>query len=193
MLHDHPVELLSEAEAKVELNRLADALGRANNAYHQDDNPEISDADYDALKRRYIAIEARFPHLKQADSPSDQVGAAPTEGFGKIRHAVRMLSLSNAFSDEDITDFDTRIRRYLGLSTDAPLAYTAEPKIDGLSCSLLYENGVLVRAATVAGILVADLGARVVQPRPILAGHRAVVFAHAPAHIRIYRHIEIFD
>ena len=88
MLHDHPVELLSEAEAKVELNRLADALGRANNAYHQDDNPEISDADYDALKRRYIAIEARFPHLKQADSPSDQVGAAPTEGFGKIRHAV---------------------------------------------------------------------------------------------------------
>ena len=148
MLHDHPVELLSEAEAKVELNRLADALGRANSAYHQDDNPEISDADYDALKRRNIAIEERFPHLKQADSPSDLVGAAPTEGFGKIRHAVRMLSLSNAFSDEDITDFDTRIRRYLGLSTDAPLAYTAEPKIDGLSLSLRYEAGRLAYAAT---------------------------------------------
>ncbi|MCB1921980.1 MAG: NAD-dependent DNA ligase LigA, partial [Candidatus Competibacteraceae bacterium] len=107
-----------------------------------------SDAEYDALKRRNAAIEARFPDLKRADSPSDQVGAAPAEGFGKIRHAVRMLSLANAFDEQDVTDFDARIRRYLALDDQTTLTYTAEPKIDGLSLSLRYERGQLIYAAT---------------------------------------------
>ncbi|WP_439508767.1 NAD-dependent DNA ligase LigA [Yoonia sp.] len=132
----------------VELARLADALGQANAAYHRDDAPLISDAAYDALKQRNAAIEARFPDLKRADSPSDQVGAVVADGFGKVPHAVRMLSLGNAFSDEDVTDFDERLRKYLGLSADQPLRYTAEPKIDGLSLSLRYEDGTLVQAAT---------------------------------------------
>lgn len=142
------VETLTEAEAAQELAELAEKLGAANLAYHRDDAPEISDSAYDALKARNAALEARFPTLKRADSPSEQVGAPLAEGFGKVRHAVRMLSLSNAFDDEDITDFDARIRRYLNLADDAPLTYTAEPKIDGLSLSLRYENGTLVQAAT---------------------------------------------
>jgi len=139
---------LSEEEAKAELARLADLLGRANAAYHTQDAPDLSDAEYDRLKRRNQAIEERFPGLKRADSPSDKVGAAPAEGFGKVRHDVAMLSLGNAFEDEDVVDFDARIRKYLGLSGGAPLAFTAEPKIDGLSLSLRYENGDLVQAAT---------------------------------------------
>ncbi|MEO1139830.1 MAG: NAD-dependent DNA ligase LigA, partial [Pseudomonadota bacterium] len=142
------VEQLTKAEAEAELARLAKELVTANAAYHQKDAPEISDAAYDALKARNQAIEARFPDLKRADSPSDQVGAAPAEGFTKVTHAVRMLSLSNAFDEEDITEFDDRIRRYLGLTREAPLSYTAEPKIDGLSLSLRYEAGKLVQAAT---------------------------------------------
>ncbi|MGX0878931.1 DNA ligase (NAD+) [Roseovarius sp. MBR-154] len=145
---DLEVEELTEAQARAELARLAQALAAANTAYHTDDAPEISDADYDALKARNAAIEARFPSLKRADSPSDQVGAAPAEGFAKVRHSIRMLSLGNAFEDADITEFDARIRRYLGLGEDAPLAYTSEPKIDGLSLSLRYEAGHLVQAAT---------------------------------------------
>ncbi len=94
------------------------------------------------------AIEARFPDLKRADSPTDQVGAAPADGFGKVTHVVRMLSLGNAFDDDDVSEFDTRIRSFLGLSRDTPLTYTAEPKIDGLSLSLRYEKGQLVQAAT---------------------------------------------
>ncbi len=137
---------LTEEGARAELARLAEALSAANRAYHTEDAPEISDADYDALKRRNAAIEARFPALKRADSPSDQVGAAPAEGFQKVTHAQRMLSLGNAFSDEDVADFDRSVRRYLG--TEEPLAYTAEPKIDGLSLSLRYESGRLVQAAT---------------------------------------------
>ncbi|WP_411976441.1 NAD-dependent DNA ligase LigA [Sulfitobacter faviae] len=132
----------------MELARLAEVLRAANTAYHTEDAPEISDAEYDALKRRNVEIEARFPNLKRADSPSEQVGAPVAEGFGKIRHAVPMLSLANAFDAEEVTEFDARIRKYLGLGADAPLAYTAEPKIDGLSLSLRYENGVLVQAAT---------------------------------------------
>ena len=143
-----PVGALTEDEAKAELARLAEILGRANTAYHQDDAPEIPDAEYDALKIRNSEIEARFPGLKREDSPSDQVGAAPAEGFAKVTHSIRMMSLSNAFADEDITDFDTSVRKYLGLAPDAPLTYTAEPKIDGLSLSLRYENGKLVQAAT---------------------------------------------
>ncbi|WP_294621987.1 NAD-dependent DNA ligase LigA [uncultured Roseovarius sp.] len=148
MTGDVAVESLSEAEAKAELQRLAKAIARADAAYHTHDAPEISDADYDALKARNAAIEARFPHLKRADSPSEKVGAAPAEGFAKVTHAVRMLSLGNAFDDEDIGDFDERIRRYLGMGADAALNYTSEPKIDGLSLSLRYEQGRLVQAAT---------------------------------------------
>ncbi|MGJ8604025.1 MAG: NAD-dependent DNA ligase LigA [Marivita sp.] len=142
------VEDLSEADARSELDRLAALLGRANAAYHTQDAPEISDAEYDHLKRRNAEIEARFPILKRADSPSDQVGAPVADGFTKVAHEIRMMSLSNAFEDADITSFDQSIRRYLGLSDDAPLAYTAEPKIDGLSLSLRYERGTLVQAAT---------------------------------------------
>ncbi|WP_370245102.1 NAD-dependent DNA ligase LigA [Salipiger sp.] len=142
------VEALSEDQARAELERLAGLLAQANLAYHTEDAPEISDADYDALKRRNVAIEERFPELKREDSPSEQVGAALAEGFGKIRHAQRMMSLSNAFDDDEVRDFDRGIRRYLGLAEDAPLPFTAEPKIDGLSLSLRYENGTLIQAAT---------------------------------------------
>ncbi|MFN3210710.1 MAG: NAD-dependent DNA ligase LigA [Roseovarius sp.] len=148
MSTDTAVESLTEAQAKAELERLAARLNAANSAYHRDDAPEISDSEYDRLKARNIAIEARFPALKRDDSPSDRVGAAPAEGFAKVTHAVRMLSLSNAFDPAEIEEFDDRIRRYLGLKADAPLNYTAEPKIDGLSLSLRYEGGTLVQAAT---------------------------------------------
>ncbi|MBA3909223.1 MAG: DNA ligase (NAD(+)) LigA [Rhodobacter sp.] len=143
---DKPVEALTVAEAREELSRLAAAIAAANTAYHTLDAPEISDADYDALKRRNAAIEARFPGLKRADSPSDQVGATVADGFGKVAHRVRMLSLENAFAAEEVGEFDERVRKFLGIS-DA-IAYTAEPKIDGLSLSLRYEGGVLVQAAT---------------------------------------------
>ena len=140
------VEDLTEAEAREELDRLAAAIAAANTAYHTHDAPEISDADYDALKRRNAAIEARFPGLKRSDSPSDQVGGAVAEGFGKVQHRVRMLSLENAFAAEEVDEFDDRVRRFLGFTGE--VRYTAEPKIDGLSLSLRYENGVLVQAAT---------------------------------------------
>jgi len=143
---EKPVEALTEAEAREELARLAAAIAAANTAYHTLDAPEISDAEYDALKRRNAAIEARFPMLKRADSPSDQIGASLAEGFGKVTHRVRMLSLENAFADEDVVEFDERVRKFLGIS--GAVAYTAEPKIDGLSLSLRYEAGVLMQAAT---------------------------------------------
>lgn len=139
---------LTETEAREELASLSHVLGEANRAYHAEDAPDISDAEYDALKMRNLEIEARFPDLKRDDSPSEQVGASPAEGFSKVRHSIRMMSLSNAFEDADITDFDSSIRRYLGLGAEAPLRYTAEPKIDGLSLSLRYEAGKLVQAAT---------------------------------------------
>ncbi|WP_204114196.1 NAD-dependent DNA ligase LigA [Shimia biformata] len=142
-----PVDSLTEDQAAQELARLAGLIAAANTAYHTQDAPEISDAEYDALKRRNAEIEARFPHLKRADSPSDQVGAAPADGFAKIRHVVPMLSLGNAFEDEDVTDFVARAAKYLGMDA-AGIALTAEPKIDGLSLSLRYENGALVHAAT---------------------------------------------
>ncbi|KIC48619.1 NAD-dependent DNA ligase LigA [Tateyamaria sp. ANG-S1] len=142
------VDALTEAQASTELAHLAKAIAKANAAYHTDDAPEISDAAYDDLKRRNAAIEARFPQLKRADSPSDQVGAPVAEGFSKVTHAVAMLSLANAFDDDDVAEFDQRIRKYLGMDAKAALSYTAEPKIDGLSLSLRYENGELVQAAT---------------------------------------------
>ncbi|WP_270730915.1 NAD-dependent DNA ligase LigA [Shimia sp. Alg240-R146] len=139
---------MTKEQARLELARLAAFLGRANTAYHGEDAPEISDADYDAAKRRNSEIETRFPDLKRDDSPSEQVGATPGEGFGKISHVVPMLSLGNAFEDEDVADFDDRIRRYLNLHATDALRFTAEPKIDGLSLSLRYEGGQLVYAAT---------------------------------------------
>ncbi|SEI43417.1 DNA ligase (NAD+) [Cribrihabitans marinus] len=142
------IDEMTEAQAQGELARLAALLARADQAYHGQDAPEISDAEFDALKRRNAAIEARFPDLKRADSPSESVGARPSEGFAKVTHAMRMLSLGNAFSAEDVTDFDRSIRKYLGLDAGAPLAFTAEPKIDGVSLSLRYENCTLVQAAT---------------------------------------------
>ena len=137
---------LNEEQARKELARLADLIGAANIAYHQSDAPQISDAEYDALKRRNSEIEGRFPHLKRSDSPSDQVGAPISDGFSKVTHAVRMLSLGNAFDDQDMFDFQERIQRYLG--TDQGIAFTVEPKIDGLSLSLRYEQGKLTVAAT---------------------------------------------
>jgi len=139
---------LGEDEARAELDALAKALNTANVAYHGKDDPDLSDADYDALKQRNAAIEDHFPTLVREDSASKQVGAPVQDGFGKITHAQRMMSLGNAFTDEDVADFTQGIRKYLGLSNDMPLAFTAEPKIDGLFLSLRYENGTLIQAAT---------------------------------------------
>lgn len=143
-----PVSKLTEAEARDELARLAHELQRANQLYHAEDAPELSDADYDALKRRNAEIETRFPALKRPDSPTEQVGAKAADGFAKVAHAMRMMSLGNGFDDADIADFDRSIRKYLGLDANASLSFTAEPKIDGLSLSLRYEKGRLVQAAT---------------------------------------------
>ncbi|MBP0482002.1 NAD-dependent DNA ligase LigA [Sagittula salina] len=142
------VENLTESQAREELRALAALLAEANRAYHTEDAPEITDAEYDRLKTRNAEIEARFPALKRPDSPTEQVGAPLADGFSKVRHEVRMLSLANAFADEDISDFDEQVRRYLGLASDDSLPFTAEPKIDGLSLSLRYERGKLIQAAT---------------------------------------------
>jgi DNA ligase (NAD+) len=138
----------SEAEAANELMRLAKAIAYHNARYHTHDAPEISDAEYDALVRRNNALEAEFPHLVRADSPNKAVGAAPASHLSKVAHAKPMLSLDNAFADEDVADFVGRVRRFLNLGEDVPVVLTAEPKIDGLSCALRYEKGVLVQAAT---------------------------------------------
>ena len=143
-----PVDRLSEAEAAAELERLAGEIARHDALYYRQDQPEISDAEYDALRERNAAIEARFPHLVREDSPTVRVGAAPVEAFGKVMHAVPMLSLGNVFDDEGVRDFLERIRRFLGLETVEGLAFTAEPKIDGLSITLRYEKGRLVQGAT---------------------------------------------
>ncbi|NOX81910.1 MAG: NAD-dependent DNA ligase LigA [Alphaproteobacteria bacterium] len=143
-----PVGKLAPDEAAEELARLAAEIADADAAYYNDDAPDITDAQYDALRRRNLLIEKRFPKLKRADSPSDKVGASPSAGFEKAKHAVPMLSLDNAFGDEDVAEFDKRVRKFLGLAEESELAFTAEPKIDGLSLSLRYEKGVLVLAAT---------------------------------------------
>ncbi|SEH85678.1 NAD-dependent DNA ligase LigA [Paracoccus alkenifer] len=127
---------------------LRERVAEADLAYHRDDAPVMSDADYDALKRELAALESAHPDLAAPDSPTQSVGAAPSERFAKIRHAQRMMSLENAFTPEDVADFAARVRSFLGLAPDAPLAMTAEPKIDGLSLSLRYEQGRLVQAAT---------------------------------------------
>ncbi|HYN47196.1 MAG TPA: NAD-dependent DNA ligase LigA, partial [Allosphingosinicella sp.] len=138
----------TEAEAAAKLEHLAHEIARHNRLYHTDDAPEITDAEYDALVRRNAELEAEFPNLIRDDSPSAQVGAAPAAHLSKVGHALPMLSLDNAFGEEEVAEFVARVRRYLNLADDAPVALTAEPKIDGLSCSLRYEKGVLVLAAT---------------------------------------------
>ena len=143
-----PASPPEEDEAAAELERLAAEIARHNRLYHTDDAPEITDADYDALVRENAALEAQFPHLVRADSPSRQVGAVPAGHLAKVRHALPMLSLDNAFSAEEVADFIARVRRFLSLPDDEPVMLTAEPKIDGLSCSLRYEKGALVLAAT---------------------------------------------
>ena len=142
------IEGLSEAEAKAELDRLHEALSAADRAYFENDAPDITDAAYDAMKREYQAIETAFPQLKRDDSLSDKVAGAPVEGFAKVRHAIPMLSLGKAYTDEDVVDFIERGRRFFERDKDLELAFTAESKIDGLSASLRYENGVFVQGAT---------------------------------------------
>lgn len=143
-----PVETLSEEQAKAELQRLAAEIAHHDALYHGKDQPEITDADYDELKRRNDAIEAQFPQLVRTDSPSQRVGAAPAGIFAQVVHARPMLSLDNTFSDEDVQDFVSSVYRFLGQMPDNSIAFTAEPKIDGLSMSLRYENRKLVTAAT---------------------------------------------
>jgi len=141
-------DALTEVEAKAELKRLAAEIAAHDKRYYQDDAPTVSDAEYDSLRQRNVAIEARYPSLVRADSPSRRIGAAPAAKFAKIRHAVPMLSLDNAFAEQDVLDFVGRIRRFLRLPADEEIAFSAEPKIDGLSMSLRYENGELVIGAT---------------------------------------------
>ena len=171
---------MTEAEAANELMRLAKAIAYHNARYHTDDAPEISDAEYDALARRNTALEAEFPHLVRSDSPNKAVGAAPASHLSKVTHAKPMLSLDNGFTDEDIADFVGRVRRFLNLDEDVAVALTAEPKIDGLSCSLRYDNGVLVQAATRGdGAVGEDVTANVATIRDIpqrLKGDAPAVF-----------------
>ncbi len=143
-----PQPAQSLALARAEHARLGAEIAGHDMRYHQEDAPSVSDAEYDDLRRRYQALEATFPELADADSLSRKVGAAPAEKFAKVRHAVPMLSLGNIFADEEVEEFYARVRRFLGLREETPLAMTAEPKIDGLSCTLHYENGELKQAAT---------------------------------------------
>ncbi len=145
---EKPVDDLSETEATEELERLAAEIAEHDKRYYQEDQPTVSDAQYDALRQRNLAIEARFPELARADSPSKKVGAAPTGKFATVRHAQPMLSLENAFSDDDVRDFAAQMMRFLGRPADEPIAITAEPKIDGLSMSLRYESGKLALGLT---------------------------------------------
>ena len=146
-LESIPVDKLTDAEAEAELQRLAQEIAAHDLAYYQDETPEVSDADYDLLKRRNEAIEARFPKLVREDSPSRKVGAAPSTQFAPVTHGVPMLSLDNAMADEEVSDFAARVTRFLKLGDEA-VAFTAEPKIDGLSANLRYINGVLTVGAT---------------------------------------------
>ncbi len=143
-----PVETLSQDDAAAELARLAAEIAEHDRRYHAEDAPTISDAEYDALRVRNAAIEEAFPDLVRPDSPTGTVGAPPAEGFAKVRHMVPMLSLAKAYTDEDVVDFIERGRRFFERDKDLDLAFTAEPKIDGLSASLRYENGVFVQGAT---------------------------------------------
>lgn len=181
--------LLSREEAEIELARLAKELHAYNKAYFQEDAPLCSDADYDSLKRRNAEIEERFPDLKRVDSPSEQVGAAPSDGFRKVRHSIPMLSLENAFDDSRVAEFDRSVRKFLGMSDAEPLAYTAEPKIDGLSLSLRYRDGQLVCAATrgdgtigedvtANALTISDIPERIVSAPTLLEVRGEVYMSH---------------
>jgi len=142
-------ELLSEAEAANELMRLARQIAKHDKLYHAQDNPEISDQEYDALVRRNRELEEAFPHLIRPDSPSQKVGhEVAASPLSKVTHEVRMMSLDNGFNRDEVAEWVQRMKRYLNLDANQPIAITAEDKIDGLSCSLRYEQGKLVRAAT---------------------------------------------
>lgn len=143
-----PVDELTPLEARAEHDALGREIAEHDRRYYEEDAPSVSDAEYDALRQRYGAIEARFPEFKTAESLTQKVGAKPSEKFAKVRHRVAMLSLANGFADEDVEEFVGRIRRFLHIGAEKPIAFTAEPKIDGLSLSLRYENGRLVTAAT---------------------------------------------
>src|SRR5690242_5858302 len=148
---ERPVDALTEEEAAAELSALASTIAHHDRLYYAEDAPAISDAEYDALRQRNAAIEARFPELIRSDSPSRRVGTAPATGFRKVRHLRPMLSLENAFADEDVRDFFAGVRNFIKELRDdptIPVEVTAEPKIDGLSISLLYEAGRFVRGAT---------------------------------------------
>ncbi|HTT80045.1 MAG TPA: NAD-dependent DNA ligase LigA, partial [Stellaceae bacterium] len=143
-----PVEALTEKQAKAEHARLGPEIAEHDRRYYAEDAPTVSDAAYDALRRRYSAIETRFPQLRTLESLTQRVGTAPSPRFAKVRHAVPMLSLDNAFAEQDVVDFVGRIRRFLRLPDDEEIAFSAEPKIDGLSMSLRYQHGDLVTGAT---------------------------------------------
>ncbi|MGE4610699.1 MAG: NAD-dependent DNA ligase LigA [Paracoccaceae bacterium] len=183
------VDQLNEKQAKAELTRLAKDMAQADVAYHQKDAPEISDAEYDTLKQRNLLIESRFPNLRRKDSPTDKTGAPVSSGFSKVKHAVAMMSLGNAFTDEDVIEFDLRIRKFLNVDSDKPLEYTAEPKIDGLSLSLRYEQGILVQAATrgdgetgedvtANALTITDIPPEIQTPLDILEVRGEVYMAH---------------
>jgi DNA ligase (NAD+) len=148
MPHNISLAKLSEDQARIELRRLAEILVNSNLAYHGEDTPSMDDATYDALKLRNLGIELRFPQLKLPNSPSDQIGSEPREGFQKIQHTVRMLSLGNAFNKNDVDDFVVRLKKFLNIPVELPLCMVAEPKIDGLSLAVRYEHGQLVHAVT---------------------------------------------
>ncbi len=148
MPNSRPIEELSELEATLELAKLARTIAEHDKRYYQDDAPSVSDGEYDALRQRNDALEQRFPNLIRRDSPNKRVGSTARSGFKKVRHAVPMLSLSNAFNRDDVQDFHDRICRFLSLKSARELTIVAEPKIDGLSANLRYENGTLVMAAT---------------------------------------------
>lgn len=184
---DVPVEELSLPDAAAELEYLAQEIARHDLAYHRNDAPTISDGDYDAMRRRNDAIEARFPHLIRGDSPSKRVGASVREGFAKITHARPMLSLGNAFSDDDAREFPDRVRRFLNLADDAPLEIMAEPKIDGLSLAVRYENGALKYAVTRGDgsvgedvtrnvLMIADIPKSLPAPAPAVVEIRGEVY-----------------
>ncbi len=182
MTDTKPIDALDESEAATELAHLAAEIARHDRAYHEHDAPEITDAEYDALRARNAALETRFPGLIRPDSPSNRVGAPATSGFAKAAHGAPMLSLDNAFDADDFTVFTDRARRFLGLAADAPLALVAEPKIDGLSVSLTYNHGRLVRAATRGdGMVGEDVTANIRTLKSV----PATLAGETPAHIEI--------